>query len=73
MGACHRGEEHEGAGMIRFVEAAIFPGVEQLFLERKAIASGTLDPESTHDSFRRFAICFLRAARAGGLTGGGQK
>jgi hypothetical protein len=45
------------AGMIRFVKTAILPGVEQLFLERKAIASGTLNPESTHDSFRRFGIC----------------
>jgi len=54
----HRGESMREAGMIRFVRTAIFSGVEQLFLERKAIASGTLNPESTHDSFRRFAICF---------------
>jgi len=45
-------------GMIRFGKTAIVPGVEQVFLVRKAIASGTLNPESTHDSFRRFAICF---------------
>jgi hypothetical protein len=46
------------AVMIRSGKMAIFPGVEQLFLVRKAIASGALNPESTHDSFRRFAICF---------------
>jgi hypothetical protein len=44
--------------MIRSGKTAIFSGVEQLFFVRKAITSGTLDPESTHDSFRRFAICF---------------
>ena len=46
------------AGMIGFGKTAVFPGVEQLFLVREAIASGALNPKSTHDSFRRFAICF---------------
>jgi len=52
------GDSSREAGMIRFVKTAIFREVRRLFLIRKAIAYGRLDPESTHDSFRRFAICF---------------
>jgi hypothetical protein len=55
------GDSSREVGMIRFGKTAIFPGVEQVFLVRKAIASGTHNSESMHDSFRRLAICFCEA------------
>jgi hypothetical protein len=61
------GKSMREAVMIRSGKLAIFPGVEQLFLVRKAIASGTLNPE-----YRRFVSSgchlFLRAMRAGRLS-----
>jgi len=49
--------------MIRFVKTAIYLGVQQLFLIRRAISSGTLNPESTHDSFRQH-LPFMFVGRA---------
>jgi hypothetical protein len=42
--------------MIRFAKMAIFRGVQQLFFVRKAVTYGRFNCQSTHDSFRRFAL-----------------
>ena len=56
--------------MIRFVEMAIFSGVQQLFFIRKVTTRGGFNCQNTYDSFRRVAVYFCEPW-AGGLTQGG--
>ena len=64
------GKTMREAGMIRFVEMAIFSGVQQLFFIRKVTTRGGFNCQNTYDSFRRVAVYFCEPW-AGGLTQGG--
>jgi hypothetical protein len=58
------------AGMIRFVETAIFRGVEQLFLIRKTITSGRFSCQGT--TIRFVGLPFVFASREGWRTAAGK-